>query len=46
MSKDKFRFDHVYNAVYIYDGEGAYIFCGALNGRSELEFIRDYELNH
>jgi len=42
MSREKFRFDYVYNAVYVYDGVGAYIFCGQLNGRTEEEFIRDY----
>jgi len=42
---DKYRFDHAYNSVYAYSkAHGCYLFVGALNGRSEAEFIRDYEL--
>jgi len=49
MSREKFLFDHAYNAVYVhidkfsYDADGEYQYCGKLNGRTESEFIRDYE---
>lgn len=40
---ERYRFDQ-YDSVYEYDEKAhAYIFCGKLNGRTETEFIRDYE---
>jgi len=42
---DKYRFDHACNSVYEYsEAHGCYLFAGALNGRFEAEFIREYEL--
>lgn len=41
---EKFRFDHTTGTVYEYDPDlYCYLFCGRLNGRTEQEFIRDYE---
>ena len=44
MKTEKFRFDHAYDSVYEYSAAAqAYVFIGKLNGRTEKEFIRDYE---
>jgi len=43
MEKDTYRFDQ-YDSVFKYDADAqAYIFTGKLNGRTEEEFISDYE---
>jgi len=43
MEKDTYRFDQ-YGSVFEYDADAqAYIFTGKLNGRTEEEFISDYE---
>lgn len=40
---EKYRFDQ-YDSVYEYDENAqAYSFIGKLNGRTEKQFIRDYE---
>jgi len=44
MKTEKYRFDHQTGSVYEYDAEAeAYVHCGKLNGRSEKEFLSDYE---
>ena len=43
---DRFRFDHAYNRVYEYSDQAkAYKFCGYLNGKTEAQFVREYEYN-
>lgn len=39
----KYKIDQ-YNSVYIYDeSQGCFIYAGNLNGKSEDEFISEYE---
>lgn len=41
---EKYRFDHQYDSVYEYsEAAQAYVFIGKLNGRTDEEFVRDYE---
>jgi hypothetical protein len=41
---EKYRFDHAYGSVYKYSNDQkAYVFIGKLNGRTEKQFIEDYE---
>lgn len=40
---EQYRFDQ-YGSVFVYDNQAeAYVFAGKLNGRTESEFISDYE---
>jgi hypothetical protein len=43
-STEQYRFDHAYDSVYEYSNEQqAYVLIGKMNGRTEEEFVNDYE---